>query len=105
MSNWGLIVAYILCVVACIAAIVLPLVKSFSNPKRLLKSGIGIVGILIIFGIGYAFSSNEVTTIFAKNNITPGLSQSIGGMLIATYILFGLSIVGVLVNWVTKLVK
>ena len=47
----GLYAAYILMGVAAVAAIVMNLVNSLGNPKSLLKSGIGIVLLGLIFFI------------------------------------------------------
>ena len=103
----ALYAGYLLVIIGVIAAILLPLIKSLSNPKDLLKSGLGILGILVLFGIGYLISDNDVTPRLAAEpfNLTPGSSQFIGGLLISCYFLFVIAFVGIFVTETSKLLK
>ena len=99
--------SYLLAVVGTILSIVMPLLKSLDDPKGLLKSGLGVLGLVVLFFVCYFLSSNEVLPKFegAPFNLTPGLSQFIGGMLVMTYILNVVAIVSIVVTELTKAVK
>jgi hypothetical protein len=98
---------YLLAVVGTILSIVMPLLKSLDDPKGLLKSGLGVLGLAALFFICYSLSGNEVLPKFegAPFNLTPGMSQLIGGMLVMTYILTVVAIVSIVVTELTKAVK
>jgi len=98
---------YLLAVVGTILSIVMPLLKSLDDPKGLMKSGLGVLGLAVLFFICYFLSGNEVLPKFegAPFNLTPGLSQLIGGMLIMTYVLSIITMVAILVTELTKAVK
>ena len=98
---------YLLAVVGTILSIVMPLLKSLDDPKGLMKSGLGVLGLAALFFICYALSGNEVLAKFegAPFNLTPGTTQVIGGMLVMTYILTVVAIVSIVVTELTKAVK
>jgi uncharacterized membrane protein len=81
--------SYALVVIGVVVAILLPLINSLSDPKSLLKTGLSGIAILVLFFICYSISSNDVAPKFeaAPFFLSPGLSQTIGGMLLTTYIL------------------
>jgi hypothetical protein len=88
-------------------AIILPLVKSLDDPKGLLKSAAGVVGLAVLFFVAYSISGNEVAPKFEGDpfNLTPGLSQMIGGMLVMTYVLSVITILSIVVSELIKSVK
>jgi hypothetical protein len=100
-----LYVGYALVIFSAVAAIILPLINSLGNPSGLIKSGIGIVAIIIIYFVAYAFSGAEVTQEYAERGVGPELSKAVGGTLIMAYILLGISIVGILFTEVSKIFK
>ena len=99
--------SYLLAVVGTILSIVMPLLKSLDDPKGLMKSALGVFGLVALFFICYSLSGNEVLPKFegAPFNLTPGMSQLIGGMLVMTYILTVVAIVSIVVTELTKAVK
>jgi len=105
ISNYGLIAAYILIGLAILSAVVLPLINAVSNPKSLLMGAIGLVSLGIIFLIGYALSSNEVTTAYASWGVSAGESKLVGGLLITMYILLAAAAVGIVFTEIVKIVK
>ena len=98
---------YLLAVVGTILSIVMPFLKSLDDPKGLMKSALGVFGLVALFFICYSLSGNEVLPKFegAPFNLTPGMSQLIGGMLVTTYILTIVTIVSIVVTELTKAVK
>ncbi len=99
--------SYLLVIIGAIAAIILPLINSLGDPKSLLKTGLSLVGIIVLFFIAYSISSNEVLPKFEGDPffLTPVESQFVGGMLITTYILTIIAIVGIVVTEVNKAVR
>lgn len=81
--------SYLLVGIGTLFSIFMPLIKSLDDPKSLMKTGVGIVGILVLFFIAYSISGNEVLPKFEADpfNLTPSGSQAVGGMLITTYVL------------------
>jgi len=98
---------YLLVAVWALFAVVMPLIKSLDNPKSLLKTVVGIVGIVILFFIAYSISSNEVLPKFEADpfNLTPTGSQFVGGMLITTYVLAIIALVGIVFTELNKAIK
>lgn len=105
ISTYGLYAAYALVGIGVLLAIVLPLISALSNPKALLGGLAGLVGIAIVFFIGYSISGSEVTTIYTKFGITEASSKFIGGALITMYLLIGLALVSIFFTEVNKIFK
>ncbi|MFN3758756.1 MAG: hypothetical protein ACK4SF_06025 [Algoriphagus aquaeductus] len=102
-----LYVSYALVVLGAVVSILLPLLKSLDNPKSLVKTGLGIVAIVVLFFISYSISTNEVLPKFEGEpfNLTPQMSQMVGGFLITTYVLTIIAIVGIVITELSKAVK
>jgi hypothetical protein len=88
--SYGLILMYILTVMALIVALALSAKGMVNKPKSALMSGIGI-GVLILFiVIGYFMDDHKITTSYTKYGVDTELySGIIGGSLIATWIVLG----------------
>ena len=95
-----LYVSYALVGIGTVFSILLPLVKSLDDPKSLMKAGLGVLAIFILFFISYSISTSEVLPKFEGDpfNLTPQMSQLVGGLLITTYILTIITIVGILIT-------
>jgi hypothetical protein len=104
--NIGIIIAYILVALGALLAVVFPLVNAVSQPKLLIKAGIGFVGVIVIFGIGYALSDSTLTGKFIQYGVDTGsLSQAIGGALKMVYLLMGIAILGIAFTEFSKAFK
>jgi NADH:ubiquinone oxidoreductase subunit 6 (subunit J) len=99
--------SYLLVVLGTVFSIVMPLIKSLDDPKSLMKTAIGIVGIVVLFFIAYSISGNEVLPKFEADpfNLTPARSQAVGGMLITTYVLALGALGSIVVTEIFKAVK
>lgn len=100
-------VAEILIVVGAIAAILMPLVKSLDNPGSLLKTGVGVAILVVVFFIAYSISDGDVLPKFAAEpfNLTPGMSKFVGGSLITVYGLFIVAVAGIVLTEINKAIK
>jgi NADH:ubiquinone oxidoreductase subunit 6 (subunit J) len=102
-----LYVSYLLIAIGLVVAIIMPLINSMDNPRSLLKTVVGIIGIVILFFIAYSISSNEVLPKFEADPfyLTPASSQVVGGILITTYFLFLFAIIGIVFTEINKIVR
>jgi hypothetical protein len=75
-----------LLVVTLVLSVGMPLYNAIKNPAGLLKALIGIVGLVVLFGVAYALSGSEVSQKAATLGTTPGSSKMIGAGLILFYI-------------------
>lgn len=102
-----LYVADILVIVGIILAVLMPLIKSFDDPKSLFKSALAIVALAVLFFIAYSISDGEVIPKFAKEpfNLTEGMSKFVGGSLIMTYVMTLVALAGIVITEISKAIK
>ncbi len=105
MIDFGLYATYVLLGVAVAAAIIFPIINSLSNPRSLMRAGAAIVGILVLFGIGYAMSDSKIS----NAAIAAGLDESgvklIGAGLIMFYIVFAIAVLALIYSEISKALK
>ena len=111
----GLYASYILLGVAAVAAIVMNLVNSLNNPKSLLKSGVGIVLLVVIFFIGYSIAPAEFGPSTAKALESASMDPTsdsavtvyrlVGGAMTTTLALVIIAIVGLVYSSVARIVR
>lgn len=101
-----LYISYALTVLAAIASIAFPIVNAAGDPKSMIKSGIGMGALVVIFVISYLLSGDEYTAYQASEfGITAGLSKFVGGLLTMMYILTGIAIIGIVYTAFSKYTK
>ena len=96
----GLFASYLLIGLCALAAIVIPLVQSLDDPKSLVKSGVGVVGLVIIFLISYAISEGE-----ASGDVTANTSILVGAGIMTTYMCFFVAIAGIIYTEISKIIS
>lgn len=101
----GIYACYVLIFVTVIAAVVFPLVQITQNPKALVKTGVGVAALLVLFLISYALSSSEVTAKYTTMGVGEGGSKMIGAGLIMFYIILIAAIVGMVYSEINKALK
>jgi len=99
LIDVGLYAGYLLVGLCTLIAVVMPLIQSFDDPKSLTKSAIGVVAIVVIFGVGYALSDANAP------GTTAATSKFVGAGLISTYIFFGGAILGIIYTEISKIIK
>lgn len=93
-------------VITLVTFILGPVLNIIHNPKGFLRSLIGVGVLLVVFLIGYAMASNEVTPIYQSMGIdTPGKSKMIGGVLNATYAFMVFGVLAYAYSSVNSLLK
>ena len=105
LINFGLYLTYFLIGLAVVSVVILPMIKALDNTKTLVGTGIGLGVLLVLFGISYAISGNEVLSTYTAQNVGPGISKFVGGLLTTMYLLFAAAIVGILYTEVSKAFK
>lgn len=105
LINIALMVTYVLIGIAVVSVVVLPLIKAIDNPKTLVGTAIGLGVLLVIFGIGYALSGDEVLPKYVSQGVGAGISKFVGGLLTTMYLLFGAAIVGIIYTEISKAFK
>jgi hypothetical protein len=105
LINIALMVTYVLIGIAVVSVVVLPLIKAIDNPKTLIGTAVGLGVLLVIFGIGYALSGDEVLPKYISQGVGAGISKFVGGLLTTMYLLFGAAIVGIIYTEVSKAFK
>jgi hypothetical protein len=82
----GLVIGYIFLGVAVISSIGMPIISAIKNPAGLIKSLIGVVGLVVLFVVAYALSGSEVTTKMSAYGVDAASSKLIGAGLIMFYV-------------------
>jgi len=105
-AGFGITITFLLGVIAAGAAIIFPIVYMISHPKSAVQALIGIGLILVVFGLGYALSGDEILISYEKVGFTsPSASKFVGGALKMMYITIA-AVMGVTVfSEVRKLFK
>ena len=107
--------AYILLGVAAVSAVFMNLFNSLKNPKSLIKSGIGIVLLVVIFFIGYSSAPAELDRLavvaFEANDMDPsadstiGVYKFVGGAMTTTLVLIIVALAGLVYSSIARIVK
>jgi len=102
MLTWigsNLYWSFILLGIACVATIVWEFANAISDKKTARRALIGIGFLVAVMGISYLFSDSEMPRFFGADKfiengtVTPAILLWIGTGLIASYILFAISVI------------
>ncbi|HNR72700.1 MAG TPA: hypothetical protein PKH83_00355 [Cyclobacteriaceae bacterium] len=105
MLDAGLYFGYALVGIAIISAFFMPLIQILKSPSNLVKSGISIGVLAVVFLISYFLSGSEISPSGKLMGITEGASKLIGAGLIMFYITFVFAIVGIVFSEINKTLK
>lgn len=105
LIDIGLYLTVILLVVSLGAGILLEVFNLLKDTKALIFAGGVLVGLVIIFFISYAMSSDAVTTKYTALGVDAGSSKLIGAGLIMLYIFLFVSVIGMVLSEITKFFK
>ena len=89
----GLIVCYVFLLLAILTSIGMPVLNMIKHPEGLVKSLIGVVGLVVLFGVSYALSGAEVSAKATAMGVDASGSRMIGAGMIMFYIILGVSTV------------
>jgi hypothetical protein len=105
MTNYGIILTYILLAVAAITAIGFPIKHIINHPKKAKEVGFAIGGLIAVYLIANLLASDEVTEHYAKFGVTETISKQVGTGLFLFYILGAGAIITILYSEATKMLK
>lgn len=101
--GWFLALSYILLIVSTVAAFSGTIINLITNPKKLMRSGIGVGVMLVIVLVSYLMSSDEVLDVY--KNVTPTGSKWSGAGLYTVYILLLGSVLAIIYSSVTRFIR
>ena len=108
-SENGLDLAYTYTLIAVFAAVVFATVMTIiTDPKRLIKPLAAIVVLAVLFFVGYSMAEGQVHNVKSGADIvtvSAETSRWVEAALNTFYIIFGIAIVGVIFNEVSKIFK
>ncbi len=105
LVDIGLWVAYVMVIVALLGAVVLPIINAASQPKLLIKPIAALIGLVVLFFIGYAFAGESLNPRAVTAGVTGGISKMVGGGLICMYVLFAVALIGIVYTEINKALK
>ena len=115
LINIGLYGGFALIVIAAVAAIGMNLISALSNPKSLIKSGIGVGALLIIFFISYSIAPSTFDGISREAFILAEIDvdaastgetyKFVGGAMTTTLVLFVIAVVGLMYSSIAKMIR
>lgn len=104
-EDIGLYIAYTAFFVAIGAAVVLPLLSSLKQPKVLIQSLLGVGVLAALFIVCYFIADAEVTPAAKAYGVTPSSAKLVGAGLYTFYIVFVVSLVGMVYSEITNALK
>ncbi|MBL4585900.1 MAG: hypothetical protein JKX84_02405 [Flavobacteriales bacterium] len=102
MTNYGIVIAYILFAVALAAAIIFPVIQLARNPKNAKGALVGVVALVVVVGIAYALSSGDNPS---KIEISTETAKQVDTGLFAFYILGGIAVASLVYSEVARVFK
>ncbi|MDG1144862.1 MAG: hypothetical protein P8N54_00060 [Flavobacteriales bacterium] len=105
ITNYGIVLTYILLGVAAFLALAFPIKQLISQPKKAKQIGIALGGLLVIYIIATLLASDEVSAHYAKFGVTESISKQVGTGLFLFYILGAGAIAAVIYAEVSKMLK
>jgi hypothetical protein len=101
----GLYISFILLAVATASAVLMPLLNAIKHPAGLVKSLIGVGGLVVLFIVAYSVSGSELSAKAVALGVDESGSKLIGAGLILFYLVFVISVIGVIYSEVNKALK
>lgn len=104
--GYGLILMYILFGLAILVALVLAVKGMIDKPKAALMTGVGVGVLILLVIIGYFVDDHTLRHNYAEYGVTTEkYSGIIGGSLIATWVIMGLTILLTVYAAITDIIK
>ncbi|CCZ07804.1 MULTISPECIES: hypothetical protein [Culturomica] len=103
LLNW----AYVLFVIAVIAAVIFPIVRLFTRPKQAMKSFIGLAALAVVVLIAYAMADGTPMNIIGYSGTDNVPSRLIFSdtIIYTMYILFGAAIIAIFATELLRKVR
>lgn len=105
MLDAGLYIGYALVGIAILSGLFMPLLQALKSPSNLVKSGISVGILAVVFFVSYFLSGSEITASGTLMGITESSSKLIGAGLIMFYITFVFAVIGIVYSEINKALK
>ncbi len=106
LISGGLWLAFILFLIAVATGVFLPVYHIIKSPKSLVKTGMGVGFMLVVFGIAYWLAGAEITPKYEALGVkTEFSSKMIGAGLTMFYLIFLIAILGMIYSEISKAFK
>lgn len=102
--NFMIYLCYLYAIITIVGALVGGAVGAMNKPESIKGNIIGVVGMLVIFGLSYVLASGEVLEAYPKGTTESAVKWSDAG-LIMLYIVGSLSIVSIIYAGVAQLLN
>ena len=102
MIDFGLYFMYALLIVAVLTAVGLPLANALKSPAQFFKSLIGVLALVVLFGICYAISDSTVKPTWAAQGISPTTVKLVGAGLLTFYTVIVVAVIGLIFSEINK---
>ena len=99
MTDFGLIITYIMIAGATLACVISPILQIKNDPEKIKSMAGPLIGLVLIIGISVLISSSEVLPEYTNTDgqlISQNMSKIVGGALITFYILSAITVLSVL---------
>jgi hypothetical protein len=101
----GIYIAYVFLGIALVASIALPLINALKHPAGLVKSLLGVGGLVVLFIVAYSVSGSDVSAKAIANGVDESGSKMIGAGLILFYFVLISAAVGIVFSEISKSLK
>lgn len=101
----GIYITYAFFVVAVASSILLPLLHAIKHPQGLVKSLMGVGGLVVLFIVSYALSGAELSAKAVALGVDESGSKLIGAGLTLFYLVFVIALVGIVYSEISKALK
>jgi hypothetical protein len=101
----GLYLSFILLIVAIASSVLLPLLHAIKHPAGMVKSLLGIGGLVVLFIVAYSLSGSELSPKAISLGVDEAGSKMIGAGLTLFYFVLLISIIGVIYSEISKALK
>jgi hypothetical protein len=101
----GIYLAYIFLGFALVASIALPLVNALKHPAGLVKSLVGVGGLVVLFIVAYTLSGSDLSAKAVAMGVDESGSKMIGAGLILFYFTLVFAAMGIVISEVNKALK
>lgn len=105
MTNYGILLTYILLAVATLTALAFPIKHLIENPKNAKQVAKVAGALFFVYIVSYFMASDEVTDHFSKFNVSPAESKQVGTGLFVFYLLAAGALLSVVFSEVSKMRK
>lgn len=102
MIDFGLYFMYALLIVAILTAVGLPLANALKSPAQFFKSLIGVLALVVLFGICYAISDSTVKPAWAVLGLSSTTVKLVGAGLLTFYTVIVVAVIGLIFSEINK---